>query len=427
MTAPVRVTGAAMKLGIDFGTTNSAVARVRPDGRPEIVELYPGERTQRTVIHATTEGSVTLGNPAFQAYLDADLTGRFLRSLKAFLSHDVPSTYLGGRSYTFPDLIASYLRFLVARAERAVGAPVTEIVLGRPVVFHADPVRNAAALARLEAAISAAGIDRYHLQLEPVAAAYLHERSLSRERLLLVGDFGGGTSDFAVLRVGPDRVGRADRLDDILGTAGVAEAGDALDGRFLDTFLSDAFGRGATYQPPGSPGPIPWYHPIQHKIQQLYYLHQLRTADLEAGLWTVEPMMTDPRIVRRIRRLVFDDLGYPMAWAIEATKRELGSVEETTFSFREFLSDALNLEVRVDRTRYADGARPLLERYDAAISAALDQAGLNAAAIDDVFLTGGTSRLPFVQELFVARFGADKLRSGDSFTSVCEGLALSRS
>ncbi len=414
-----------MKLGIDFGTTNSAVARLAPDGRPEIVELFPGERTQRTVIHASTEGQVTLGNRAFEAYLEADLTGRFLRSLKAFLPHDVPRTQFAGRQHSFPDLVAAYLRFLVDRAELVLGSPMTELVIGRPVAFHSDPDRNSAALSRLQQAIATAGIRNYRLQLEPVAAAWLHELSLTRERLLLVGDFGGGTADFAVLRAGPLRAGRPDRMGDVLGTAGVAEAGDALDGRFLDTFLMGAFGRGATWRPPDSVEPRLWYHPIQHQIQRLYYLHQLRTNDLRDSLWHVEPMMSDPAVVRRVRRLVFDDLGYPMAWAIEATKRELGAVPATTFHFREFFSDALNLEVPVERSAYAEGCQALLGQYDEAIGLCLGRAGLQAADIDDVFLTGGTSQLPFVRDLFTARFGVDKLRGGDSFTSVCEGLALS--
>ena len=161
-----------MKIGIDFGTTNSAVAALGPDGRPAILELSPGERTQRTVIHASNEGAITFGNAAFRAYLEADLSGRFLRSLKAFLPQDVPSTRLAGRSYTFPDLVTAYLRFLVSSAERVLGQEVTEVVVGRPVNFHAEPDKNAAALARLEAAIEQAGLRAYSLQLEPVG---LHE------------------------------------------------------------------------------------------------------------------------------------------------------------------------------------------------------------------------------------------------------------
>jgi hypothetical chaperone protein len=412
-----------VKIGIDFGTTNSAVAVVRPDGSPAILELFPGQRFQRTVIHGSTEGEIRFGNAAFDAYVEADLTGRFLRSLKAFLAYDVPKTTVAGRRYAFPELVAAYLRFLTERTEAVTGQRVTEVVLGRPVHFHDEPQKDADALGRLEAAVADAGIKHWRLQLEPVAAAHLYEHGLDRERIVLVGDFGGGTSDFAVLRVGPDRIRRPDRRDDVLATSGVAKAGDALDGRFMDTFLMGYFGRGAKVRGRSGEWEV-WTHQLQHDIQKLYYLHLLRDPELERRLKRVEPRMEDPRVIRRLLRLVFDDLGYPMAWAIEATKRALSAVDETTFVFREFYNPALDLAHPVSLAAYAEGSAELLAAYDAAITEALARAGLDRDGIDDVFLTGGTSQLPFIRRLFADRFGAGKLRGADSFTSVCEGLAL---
>lgn len=412
-----------MKIGIDFGTTNSAVAVVRPDGTPFTLELMPGQRFQRTVVHGSLEGEISFGNAAFDAYVEADLSGRFLRSLKAFLPYDVPKTTLAGRRYAFTDLVTAYLRYLVERAEHVLGTPVTEVVVGRPVHFHADPEKDRTAVSRLEASISDAGLPNATLQLEPVAAAHRFEHGLRSERIVLVGDFGGGTSDFAILRVGPERMRDPDRLRDVLGTAGVARAGDALDARFMDTFLMSFFGRGSTYR--NREGAIePWSHPIQHQIQRLYYIHLLRDPDLEQRLRRVESRMTDPVVVRRLLRLVFDDLGYPLAWAIERSKRELSEQDETLFRFVEFYSEALNFERPVNLSAYADGCAELLGAYRGAIDEVLDRAGLGTEGIDDVFLTGGTSQLPFVRGLFAERFGADKLQSADSFTSVCEGLAL---
>jgi hypothetical chaperone protein len=413
-----------MKIGIDFGTTNSAVAALHQDGRPRILELFPGERMQRTVIHASTEGRITFGNAAFRAYLESDLTGRFLRSIKAFLPQDVPRTQLARRWYSFPELVTAYLQFLVRAAEGVLGEAVTEVVVGRPVTFHADPEKNELALTRLQTAIAEAGLQRCTLQLEPVAAAYLYELSLSRERLVLVGDFGGGTSDFAVFRAGPGRVGASDRLADVLGTSGVAAAGDVLDGRFMDIFLMGAFGRGASIRSDATGELEPWEHPIQRQIQRLYSLHLLRTRELGEGLTWLEPRLSDPHVIRRIRRLVFDDLGYPMAWAIERSKRELSDEPETLFRFDEFYSDALDIRQPVDRASFARGCAEQLEQYDRAIDLALQRAGVGPEHIDDVFLTGGTSQLPFIRELFARRFGPDKLHGADSFTSVCEGLAV---
>ncbi|MEQ1568589.1 MAG: Hsp70 family protein [Myxococcota bacterium] len=411
-----------MRIGIDFGTTNSAVAVRQPDGRPRIVELFPGERVQRTVIHASLDGPIRFGNAAFRAYVEEDLTGRFLRSLKAFLPADVPRTSLGGRRYEFSELIAAYLGFLIERTEEVLGDKVTEVVIGRPVVFHADPEKNALAERRLAGAARDAGIGAFGFQLEPVAAAHLYELGLDGPRTVLVGDFGGGTSDFAVFRAGPDRVAVRDRRPDVLATTGVAQAGDALDAEFMNLFLVESFGRDAWMRQPYTDALVQWEHPIHRQILKLYSLHLVRSPELQRGLERIEPRMVDPVVVRRLRKLVFDDLGYPMAWAIERTKRELSAAEVAPFTFDEFHNPALNLSRDVRRADYAAGCADLLRSYSAAIDRAI---ALADTPIDDVFLTGGTSQLPFVRDLFVERFGADRIRGADAFTSVCEGLALS--
>jgi len=415
-----------VKLGIDFGTTNSAVA-VSDPSRPErgarTVELFDDEPVQRTVIYASPEGEVSFGNEAFRAYLANDLEGRFLRSIKIFLPQEVPRTVFAGRMVSFQELVTQYLVFLRQRVEERLDAEITAVTVGRPVRFHDDPARDERAVAKLTAAVEAAGIGEAKLQLEPVAAAHAYEATLDEDRTVLVGDFGGGTSDFAILRVGPQRGG--DRLDDVLATSGVAMAGDVLDGRFMDTFLLDWFGRGHSITPRYATESEPWDHPILRHIQKLYYLHQLRSDDLEGRLDYVERYLDDPTPIRRLRRLVFDDLGYPMAWAIEGTKRALSDAEVATFHFGEFYADSLNITTEVQRDAFAEGCESVLRAYDAAIDEALAQAGLDDEGIDDVFLTGGTAQLPFLRSRFARRFGADTIRSADAFTSVCEGLALS--
>jgi hypothetical chaperone protein len=416
-----------MRIGIDFGTTNSAVAVAHGDGTASLLELFPGEPLQRTVLHCDPSGVIRYGNAGFRQYVEEDLDGRLLRSLKAFLSADVPKTQLGGRLRTFDELIVLYLRFLIRRTEEVTGETVDDVVVGRPVHFNVDRSRDERARERLERAIQDAGITRYRLQLEPVAAALTYERTLTRQRNILVGDFGGGTADFAILRVGPERFGRTDRTGDVLATSGVAQAGDALDGRFMDVFLLDWFGRGAHYHEPYDKETWhPWNHPIQRRIQRLYYLHLLRDPALERRLEAVMPRMDDRHVVRRILRLVFDDLGYPMAWAIEQAKRRLSEEPTTLFRFDDFHSPTLDFATTVDRERFAAGSDAILEAYGDAVDEALASAGLDDTAIDDVFLTGGTSHLPFVRDLFARRFGHDRLRSGENMTSVALGLALTR-
>jgi len=417
--------GVGVRIGIDFGTTNSAVAIIDEHGSPRMIELMPGERVQRTVIYANPEGDVFFGNLAFHEYVEGDLIGRFLRSLKAFLPADVPNTTLAGKRMAFTELITAYLRYLVERTESVTGKTVTSAVIGRPVRFSHDPEREALASERLAQAVRDAGLHDIRFQLEPVAAAHTYELGLGSEKLVLVGDFGGGTSDFAVLRVGPKRMG-GDRLQDVLSTSGVPAAGDALDGRFMDRFLMEEFGRGATVRTRDDTQTIPWDHPLQRQIQRLYYIHLLRDPALERRLRGVRSRISDPAIIDRMLKLVFDDLGYPMAWAIEKTKRALSASPTARFQFDEFYSERLNLDVEVDLAGFEQGSAELLGRYSDAVDEALAGASLGTEQIDEVFLTGGTSQLPFIRALFAERFGSEKLRSADAFTSVCEGLALSQ-
>ncbi|MBX2798946.1 MAG: Hsp70 family protein [Myxococcales bacterium] len=413
-----------MRLGIDFGTTNSAVAVLDGSGTPRMLQLARGQPTQRTVIYADPEGNVHFGSEAFTAYLDNDLQGRFLRSLKAFLPHDVPNTTLGRRSFSFVELVAAYLAFLMRRASDQLGQEVTSVVVGRPVQFHADPDRDDFALTQLQAAIEAVGLPNVTLQLEPVAAAHRYEHALTEDRTVLVGDFGGGTSDFAVLRVGPGRVG-TDRTADVLGTSGVPKAGDVIDGRFMGAFVLPFLGRGAQFVPRGQRTPREWTPQLLDKLGKLYDLHRLRDPELERYLRYVETKMEDPAPARRLRRLVFDDLGYPMAHAIESSKRALADADEAVFRFDEFYSDELDIETEVSHPALRQACEAELQDYSDAIDRVLADSGLSATEVDEVFLTGGTSQIRFIRGLFADRFGASKMRSSDAFTTVCEGLALS--
>jgi hypothetical chaperone protein len=239
-----------------------------------------------------------------------------------------------------------------------------------------------------------------------------------------VGDFGGGTSDFAVLCVGPGR-DRHDPGSGVLSVSGVAQAGDAMDSRFMDTFLLDAFGHDDPWTDPESGEVGPWRPIVHNHVTELFYIPLLRTPDLEDQLDRMEPRMHDPTGLHRLRRLVFDDLGFPLAWAIETSKKALSAADTTTFAFREFYNPRLDFTRDVDLPRFALAATPQLDAYRDAIARAVADAGLTLDDIDEVFLTGGTSQLPFVRGLFRDLLGEGKLREADALTSVCEGLALS--
>lgn len=411
-----------VKLGIDFGTTNSAVA-ILARGEPRILELVDGEPTQRTVIYSDPEGRITFGNQAFEAYLDNDLRGRFVRSIKSFLPHDVPPTRLGGVRLTFVELVARYLGFLVGAAERKTGERVSEVVVGRPVRFHADEAKHQRAIRQLHEAIEESGLPEPTMQLEPVAAALRYERRLDGDRTVLVGDFGGGTADFAVLRVGPGHRGAT--RDRVLGTSGIARAGNALDGHFFETFVLDFLGRGTTFVPRGQKTARPYEPHLFRQLRALYDLHRLREPQLERFLLDLEGRTSDPIAIERLRRLVFDDLGYPMAASIESAKRQFSDGPRSKFVFDAYFSPRLDFATDAEEGRFEAASTDLLGAYRDAVVEVLEASGLARSDIDDVFLTGGTSQLPFLRRQFEGAFGADRVQGGEAFTTVCEGLVVS--
>ncbi len=413
-----------MRLGIDFGTTNSAVA-VQCGMSAELVPLSGDEHTQRTVIHCPLNGGPLFGNDAFRSYLEQDLTGRFIRSLKSFLSQDVPSTTIAGKRYEFVDLVAEYLMFLIERSVAVLGRRPDEIVMGRPVNFADIQSDSDKAERTLSEALDRAGITNYRFQLEPVAAAHKYESTATTEHLVLVGDFGGGTSDFAILRVGPKRRQLVDRTSDILAVDGVAKAGDHIDGHFMDCFLLEAFGKDALFRKRYTDELEAWKSPIHRQVKRLFELHRLRGEPLSRGLKYMQKRLVNPVFAERLHRLIFDDLGYPLAWQIEESKKALSTNAETTFHFREFYSDRLDFETKVGLAEFGESCATTIQEYDAAISRTLAMAGVQESDIDSVFLTGGTSQLPFIRASFATRFGDEKISAGDALTSVCIGLALS--
>ena len=334
----------------------------------------------------------------------------------------MPSTRVGRTTISFVDLIARFLVYLAEAAEAAAQTPITEVVVGRPVVFHANPEKNAFAESQLTEAIERSGLPRPTMQLEPVAAALRYEQSLKEDRIVLVGDFGGGTADFAVLRMGP---GQQDAgLERVLGTSGVAQAGNVLDGHFLDAFVLGFLGRGLPWTPRGSVEPVSWNPGVHRHLRQLYDVHRLRDPELQTYLDDVEMRATDTVPVERLRKLIFDDLGYPMADAIEQAKRQMSAQPVAHFVFDAFYSERLNFETEASVPDFAQASEPVLEAYRSAVDQVLEGAGMHTTDVDEVFLTGGTSQLPFIQALFADRFGEHRIRGGEAFTTVCEGLAV---
>jgi hypothetical chaperone protein len=411
----------ATAIGLDFGTTNSAIA-IADDAGVRLVR-FGDASTFRSVLFFDAEERgpdrrpLALAGPAaIERYLASDGAGRLVQSMKSYLaSRGFKATQVFTSVYTLEAMIA-----LVLAALRAAAPGPGRVVVGRPVRFAgADSADDDAyAVGRLAAALAQAGFDAETLSFEhePVAAAYHVERRLGADELVLVADFGGGTSDFCLIRVGPS-FAAAPRP--ILGVEGVALAGDAFDGRILRHLVAPELGRGGSYVIDGKRMAVPPW--LFGHLERWHHLSFLKTPENLTLLERIADGSTGPQRDRiaAFRHVIDNDLGYHLYRAVERAKVELSSRAHATLRFPE-----PRIEKTFARDELEGWIRPELEAIAAAVDRLLARTGVEARAIDRVFMTGGSSFVPAVRRIFTERFGAERLIGGDELTSIASGLAL---
>jgi hypothetical chaperone protein len=418
-------------VGIDFGTTNSSIARVAA-GAVELVRFGrqgSGTVSSRSILflEKSRKGILSSSGPeAVARYLAAhhegDHPGRLIQSLKSYLSvRNLTGTEVFGRPYTLEDLISRILTDLRERAEQQLGVPVRTATVGRPVRFVGAETEedDAFALARLRGAFTRAGFERIEFELEPLAAAYAYQQTLDHTETILIGDFGGGTSDFSVVTVGPPRDAAARK---VLGNAGLPFAGDAFDARMVRNLISPALGseslaRGLNKTLPAVPA---W---IYANLERWHYLSFLRTRNVLEILTSSRKRAMEPEKIEALQALIDEDLGYQLHQAVQRTKNALSGAEEAAFIFRGPEAGTLDLRASVKRVDFERWIEPELESIGETVNGLLTLVGIMPAAIDRVFLTGGTSFVPAVRRIFEERFPG-RVTAGNEFTSVAEGLAL---
>jgi hypothetical chaperone protein len=417
---------------IDFGTSNSAVAV--PEGAAmRLVELEPGFRTMPTAVFYPGEGATParhapppceFGRAAIAAYVDG-IDGRLMRSMKSILGSslvDETTDIGGGRGVRFIEVVATYLRHLRRMAEDAADEAVDRAVLGRPVFFvDDDPVRDAKAEAVLRRAASSAGFREVEFQYEPIAAAFDHEQSVAREEKVLVADIGGGTSDFSLVRVGPERRAKVDRKGDILANHGVHIAGTDFDRRVELATILPLFGYGA-FGPEldGAPArevPSGVYFDLAtwHLINTIY--NPQRVAELRG----MRSFYADPVQHRRLMTVVGEHLGHDLVARAESAKIAVAAGGTATIALDHVEPGLAVALAEADALRALDAD---LDRIVAAARATVAQAGLAADAVDALYLTGGSTGLDILSERLHRAFAGARLVRGDRFASVATGLAL---
>jgi hypothetical chaperone protein len=409
--------------GIDFGTSNSSVTIWNATGRrlvrdPRIAGV---ESSFMYFPYTLRKDPPIIGDAAKQRYVGDRMRGRFFQAIKTILPHRTfTETVVNNDKYLLEELIAFFLRFLKAKADSVTGVDVKRVVMGRPAVFSTDPDEDRVAQERLLRAAQLAGFEEIHFQFEPIAAAFAYEARITRPELVLVGDFGGGTSDFTVVRLDPARQGRVDRTGDIVATGGLGVAGNKYDSATMWHKVTPRFGRLATYDDGGKRLEVP-SAPYRRICQwdQIVFLRNARALD---HLWRLERLSSDPAAFRRFQALIKENQGFALFQVIEAAKIALTSVDSAPLRFEHpniMIDEQLTLaEFNQNSADLTDSITSYLDRF-------LSEARLAPTDIETVFLTGGTSLIRRLRSEFINRFGAEKIRDGEEFTSVGEGLALS--
>ena len=407
-------------IGIDFGTTNSVLSVLDADGTthnasfgPDALDVFRSVlcfwseegRGRRTELRSAA------GPAAISAYLDDPLDSRLIMSMKSYLAQrSFTQTTLYGRNVTLEQLIAIFLRAFMASS--GIDAANTRIVAGRPVRFVGETADDAFGEQRLRDAFAEAGLADIDVAFEPEAAGYRFARELTSAANVLIGDFGGGTSDFSIVRFDKGQVTS-------IATTGIGIAGDAFDYRIIDQVISPLLGKGDTYRPGGTDLPVPpEYFSAFARWHRLSLMKAPRTM---RSISEVAAKARHPERLRALLTLIEDELGYRLYQIVSAAKAALSRVDSTVLSFHH---KNIHIEQIITRADFEAWIAPDIARMSQTVDAALVQGGLPAGTIDHVFLTGGTSFVPAVRRLFEERFGAEKVSAGGEFVSVAEGLAL---
>lgn len=420
-------------IGIDFGTTNSSIAFADSSDEVQLAQFpFLGGLTDayRSLLYLqqVKENGVKIlkswtGPEGIEQYLAADVKGRLIQSLKSFLSsRSLQSTEVFGRRLTLEDLIARILRDLRKNAEHQFGISIRSAVVGRPVHFVGaeNEEGDTYAESRLRSAFESAGYEFVEFEMEPVAAAHYYESTLDHDELILIGDFGGGTSDFSLVHVGPTvRRNNVSGSGSIVGNAGVGIAGDAFDAKLIRHLVSPALGAGSQLRSLGKILTVPNW--VYIKLERWHHLSLLRGREVLEMLRGVHAQSLEPEKIGALIHFIKEDLGFQLHRAVQKVKSDLSNAHRAKFQFSDGFVD---LQATVERASFEEWISEELGQIARCVDSLLTSSSVLPKDVDMVFLTGGSSFVPAVRKLFETRFGRERIRGGNEFTSVARGLAL---
>lgn len=410
--------------GIDFGTTNSALS-IYDEEKKEIISTI----TVPSILYFQHEQSNTeplkyfVGEDAIEEYIKDGMKGRFMKSVKRILPRSsFIETRVFNKKFTAPDLVTLILKDLKLKADKIVGYDCGKAIIGRPVFFDDENTsKDALAQKRLSKAAENAGFTDIRFQFEPIGAAFAYEKTISKKEKVLVADLGGGTTDFTYLILDPAKVGSKDRREDIIATGGIYIGGDSFDSAFMWDKGTPHFGKDTLYE--AAPGkmltvPVSLFANIC-SWEQMNFFNGLKIKNEVQNYYHYSKQ--DPKF-KNLITLTDNNLGYSLFQAIEKTKIELSRLPQSRFAYSK-MDIEINEEISIDQ--YQGIIQKDVRKISNYLDEFLKNNKINPEEIDSLFLTGGTSLVAAIKNLFETKFPHIPVNSGDNFISVAKGLAYS--
>lgn len=409
-------------LAIDFGTSHSLVGALHEGQRVEALPIDPGHTDStlmRTLLYFPHADECFYGAEALSKYTENEMEGRLFRSFKSHLPNkNYIGTIIDNRILTLETMVGLFLLELKKRAEKILNTSITKVVIGKPARYSMDDVADEFAVYRMRKAAEYAGFKEINFVPEPLAAALEFRRQLHEEKNILIGDFGGGTSDFTIMKI----TGSDFKKSDVLAVDGCPLAGDALDSLFMQNRLNAGFGANAIYRLPLSENLLKMPASVMDRLNkpsQIVHLKEKETYEFIKEVKKCTLKDSDKENINRLFIIIEDQQIFSFFEEIEKTKKNLSIKATAKFGFDYPDLETSDVFSAVEFQGWA-------ENFKSGIFSALDrtftQAGLKADQIDHVFLTGGTAHVPFIQDEFKRMFGAEKLQTKNFFHSILSGL-----
>lgn len=410
--------------GIDFGTTNSALS-IFDEEKNEITDtiIVPSILYFQSEQSSSEPLKYVVGEEAIAAYLSDGMRGRFMKSIKRILPRSsFIETRIHHKKLNAADLVTLILKELKTKADQITGTDCRKAIIGRPVFFDDDNTsKDALAQKRLNKAAENAGFDEVRFQFEPIGAAFAYEKTIINKEKVLVADLGGGTTDFTYLELDPAKIGNKDRREDIIATGGIYIGGDSFDSAFMWEKGTPYFGKHTMYE--AAPGkmlkvPVSLFANIC-SWEQMNFFNGLKVKN---DIQTYYHYSKQDKTFKNLITLTDNNLGYSVFQAIEKTKIELSAQTTSKFKYSK-MEIEINEDISIDT--YENVIAKDLTKISYYLDAFLSQHQINPNEINSLFLTGGTSMVLAVKNLFKTKFPDTPLHTGDNFMSVAKGLAYS--